>query len=232
MYAKQNGFTASGNQNVLIDSNVSSTPPASAAGVNSAAYWITVRVSQKVPQLFSVVTGNTSGLVSARATGAVSPAKDCMYALDPASDASYYQNGSTSVTANCGLYVNSKSSLALSNSGNSNLSATEYDVVGNYSWHGTLTPTPNTGSPTMPDPLKSVAVPSPCSSSGGCASAGCPNNSNMQSLSGAVSPGTYCGGIIVKNNTATFSAGTYILVGGGLQRPGQRHRPRVGSDLL
>src|SRR5207249_2319035 len=76
MYAKQNGFQATGNQNVLVDSNVGTSPPSTAPGLNAAAFWISVRVSQKVPQLFSAVTGNANGLVSARATAAVTPAKD------------------------------------------------------------------------------------------------------------------------------------------------------------
>jgi len=127
LYAGQNGFQATGNQNVLVDSNIGSTPPPTASGLNSASWWITVRVSQKVPQLFSAVIGNYTGLVAARATAAVTPAQDCIYALDPSASGAYYQNGNTNVTVNCGLYVNSSNSTAMYNNGNSTLSATEYD---------------------------------------------------------------------------------------------------------
>jgi Flp pilus assembly protein TadG len=219
LYAKQNGFTASGNQNVLVDSNTGSTPPATVSGVTSAAFWISVRVSQRVPQLFSIVTGNTTGLVSARATAAVVPAKDCIYAMDPSSAGAYYQNGNTTVTSACGIYVNSNNAQAMYNSGGSSiLSASEYDIVGNYSWNGTLSPSPNTGAPTMPDPLKNLAAPSPCSATGGCDSAGCAKNSKVLVINTdtTLSPGTYCGGIFVKNATVTFSPGTYTLVGGGI----------------
>jgi len=71
LYAGQNGFQATGNQHVLVDSNIGSTPPPTASGLNSASWWITVRVSQKVSQLFSAVIGNYTGLVAARATAAV-----------------------------------------------------------------------------------------------------------------------------------------------------------------
>ena len=218
LYAKQNGFQATGNQNVLVDSNIGSSAPATAPGVNSASWWIEVRVSQRVNQLFSAITGNTTGLVSARATGAVTPAKDCIYALDPNGSGAYYQNGNTNVTANCGLYVNSSNALAMYNSGNSTLSATEYDIVGNYSWHGTLTPTPTVNSPATVDPLSGLAVPSPCSSSGGCNLADCSVHPNQVVVNNNTTlfPGTYCGGIYVKKGTATLSQGTYILVGGGM----------------
>src|SRR5215467_5235254 len=148
LYAKQNGFVSSGNQTVLIDSNVAATPPATAPGLKTAAFWVTARVSQKVPLLFAAITGNTTGTVAARATAAVSPAKDCIYILDPAASGAYYQNGSTTVTSTCGIYVNSNSPTAMTNSGNSTLDASEYDIVGNYSWHGTLSPDPNVNAPT------------------------------------------------------------------------------------
>ena len=106
---------------VVIDSNVGSTLPPTAAGVNSAAFWVTARVSQTVPQLFSAVMGNTSGKVAARATAGLNPAKDCIYVLDPSASGAYYQNGSTTVTSACGIYVNSNSATAMTNSGNSTL---------------------------------------------------------------------------------------------------------------
>jgi hypothetical protein len=34
-------------------------------------YWVTVRISQQVPQLFSAILGNGMGTVSARATAAI-----------------------------------------------------------------------------------------------------------------------------------------------------------------
>lgn len=218
LYAKANGFQSAGNQQVVIDSNVGSTVPPTAPGVNSAAFWVTARVSQTVPQLFSAVMGNTSGTVAARATAGLNPAKDCIYVLDPSASGAYYQNGNTAVTSACGIYVNSNSATAMSNSGNSTLSASEYDIVGNYSWHGTLTPTPDTGAPPSPDPMKNLAPPSPCSSSGGCDAANCKANSSVDTINSTTTifPGTYCGGIYVKKGTVTFSAGTYIIVGGGI----------------
>jgi hypothetical protein len=66
--------------------------------------------------------------------------------------------------------------------------------------------------------MKNLAAPSPCSSSGGCDTAGCKANSSALTLKTdtTLSPGTYCGGIYVMKGTTTFSQGTYIIVGGGI----------------
>lgn len=59
LYAKQNGFStgASTLQNVLIDTNInaSTASPIPTAPGLKADYWATVRVSQRIPQLFSAV---------------------------------------------------------------------------------------------------------------------------------------------------------------------------------
>ncbi len=70
-YAQRNGFTPgghSGHQTVTIQANTGN--PATAIGVTST-YWVTVRVTETVPQLFSAVLGNPLATVSARATAAV-----------------------------------------------------------------------------------------------------------------------------------------------------------------
>jgi Putative Flp pilus-assembly TadE/G-like len=71
-YAAQNGFAAhgrDGRQNVMIEAGTTSPPP-TAPGVQTY-YWVTVRVYEAIPQLFSSVLGNTMGAASARATAAV-----------------------------------------------------------------------------------------------------------------------------------------------------------------
>lgn len=68
VYAAQNGFSQGGNVNVTVASNVSSPAP-TVPGV-AVIYWVTVRVNQSIPQLFSAVLGNPTALVSARATAA------------------------------------------------------------------------------------------------------------------------------------------------------------------
>jgi hypothetical protein len=179
-----------------------------------------VRVSQQVPQLFSAITGNFTGLVSARATAAAVPAKDCLYTLDPSSSGALYINGNGSVTLSCGVFDNSTSATAMYNSGSANsLTATNYDIVGGYQWQGNgLSGTPNTGVPHAGDPMAYLNPPSPCASSGGCAAADCSVHPTLTTISSdtEISPGTYCGGIYVSHGLLTMDPGTYILVGGGI----------------
>jgi hypothetical protein len=223
-YAQQNGFNPVGgsNQSVLVNSGVnpnSTNPIPTAPGINNGTWWITVRAAQKVPNLFSAVLGNTSGMVAARATAAIQPGIACVYALDPTAQGAYYQNGSTNFNANCGIYVNSNNpTAAMLGNGGATVSATSINVVGGVNWSGSMTPSPFTGVAPFDDPLKYLQPPSPCDATTGCDSASCPHNSKpfVVSSDTTLSPGTYCGGIFVKSGTATFSAGRYIIVGGGI----------------
>jgi hypothetical protein len=210
LYAKQNGFLHSASQDVTYTAGVSATPPTT-VGLSSASYWVTFRVTQVVPQLFSAVAGNTSGMVTSRATAAVTGARDCIYALDPAAAGAVSLGGTASLTSACGLYVDSSSASAISTNGTSTLSAPEYDVVGGTNTHVPLTPTANTGVSPASDPL--AGLPAPSSAPYTCDY----KNYNAANWSNpTLSPGVYCGGIAVKNNNYTLNPGTYILVGGGL----------------
>lgn len=210
LYAKQQGFVPGGNQSVTYTAGIVSPPP-TAPGVGNAKYWITFRVSQTVPQLFSAVLGNTSGTVSARATAAVAPGADCIYALSRTAPTGVSVGGAANLTASCGIYVNSNSPNAFSTNGNPIVSASEYDVVGGVSVGSPLTPTPRTGVPPANDPLAGMQPPAtaPYTCTYTNYNAGNWTNSTL-------SQGVYCGGIQVKNNTYTLNPGIYILVGGGL----------------
>ena len=101
--------------------------------------------------------------------------------------------------------------------GGATVSAPFINVVGGVDWQGMITPTPDTGIGAVPDPLATQQPPSTCNSSGGCNLAGCKNGNGLTvNADVTLSPGVYCGGIKVKNGTATFSSGNYILVGGGI----------------
>jgi hypothetical protein len=66
-YAKQGGFAAS---DVKIAAGDITTPPPTAQNVG-ADYWVTVRTAKSIPQLFSAVLGNPTGISSARSTAAI-----------------------------------------------------------------------------------------------------------------------------------------------------------------
>ncbi|PYT29005.1 MAG: hypothetical protein DMG57_13085 [Acidobacteria bacterium] len=209
-YAQSNGFSSTtANQYVTIASGTG-VPP-TAPGVNSSAYWVTMRVNQSVPQLFSAVAGNMNGSVAARATAALNPAKDCVYVMDPAGANAVDMNGSPSMVLSCGVYINSNNASALHGNGTPTLSATEIDIVGNYSFSGTLNPNPpSTAVAPMADPLAHLPAPT--------VPAACDYTNYQVNTNGTdiLNPGVYCGGIYVKKGTASLTPGMYILKGGGM----------------
>ncbi|MFN7998263.1 MAG: pilus assembly protein TadG-related protein [Bryobacteraceae bacterium] len=207
MYATQNGFSPSTTQTVKYTAGTG-TPP-TAPGV-STAYWVTFYVTQQVPQMFSAVAGNTTGVIAARATAAVAPSKDCVYALSRTAPQGLSVGGTASLTSSCGIYVNSTSSTALSTNGGGDITAPEYDISGGVSTHSPLVPTPNTGAPPASDPLAGLTT--PASAPYTCDY----KNFTSKNSDVTLTPGVYCGGINVGNATYTFNSGNYILVGGGL----------------
>jgi len=104
-YAFKNGFDwTSTRQSVSIQSNdgLSGNLPPTAPGVVNIAYWATVRTAQTIPQLFSAISRNNEGTVSAVATaaiaGSVSPGS--FYGMNRAGDCTNSPDG-----AHCGTDI-------------------------------------------------------------------------------------------------------------------------------
>jgi hypothetical protein len=213
LYAKQNGFVAGGSQNVTMQSAIGSTLP-TASGVKQAQYWVTARVNQRLPQLFSAVLGNTSLNVAARASAAIVPAYSggCIYVLDPTDQNAFVASGSADVHAPCGIYVNSNDSKAMQVTGGACVNAAPAGiyVVGNDNGSDScITPAPTTGASSFTDPLAGLKEPTFPSS--------CDHTNVSVTGTQTLSSGTYCGGITVSGGgNATFNSGLYILIGGGL----------------
>ena len=208
MYAQAHGFNTAGS--VTWQAGTNAVPP-DAPGSGTAGYWATFRVIQKVPMLFSAVLGNTSGLVVARSTAVVIGATDCVYALKQGGAGTISVGGTAALTSGCGVFDNSNDPCAISTNGGGTVTAPEYDIVGNACTHAPLTPAANTGVAPGTDPLS--GLPAPAAPTYHCDywNYNSPNNTDV-----TISPGTYCGGINVGNDTVTFASGTYVLVGGGL----------------
>jgi Flp pilus assembly protein TadG len=207
MYAQAHGFNST-NQWVTYQSGINSTPP-TAAGSGSSNYWITYRVIQKVPQMFSAILGDMSGMVASRSTAAIQGATDCIYALNPNQSGAISVGGTAALTSACGVYDNSSDPCALSTNGGGAITAPEYDVVGNACTHAPLTPAANSGVSHITDPLAGLAAPA-------SAPYTCDVKNYNTNKSDTITAGVYCGGIQVQKGTLTLSAGTYILVGGGI----------------
>jgi len=210
LYAKTNGFVASGNQNVTMAANTTNPPSAPGAAVK---YWINVSVTETQTQLFSAVLGNRYLTVGANATAAVLPGGGggCIYVLQ-SSGSSVTTSGAAVVNSACGIYINSSSSSAVLASGSLTITTTggaKTNIVGNPGTLGpvTITPAPNVGVAAAADPLASMSPPAV----GSCTFSSAVVVTTNQTLS----QGTYCGGIVTSGTeTITLNPGLYIIKSG------------------
>jgi Flp pilus assembly protein TadG len=217
-YAATNGFSATGRQNVTMEANT--TVPSNVGGV-TPKYWVTVRVSESIPQLFSSVLGVVNASITARSTAGYFPASigGCIYVLNPTSQA-MQMNGNIQFTTGCGINIDSTSPSALNLVGGAKLTAvnnSKIKIVGGYAvgTNATVTPTPVTGATPFKDPLGDVPPPP----IGSCTSFGVTprNNENV-----TIDPGVYCGAISVTGHAIlNLNPGLYIITTGGLSVGGQ-----------
>jgi Flp pilus assembly protein TadG len=100
-YAKANGFDwAASDRSVTVRSYDHTVQPDTAPNVTLISYWVTVRATERVPQLFAYTMGFTQSTVSAVATAAIvgSIVPGSFYGMNQAGDC---QN--LAGTLNCGL---------------------------------------------------------------------------------------------------------------------------------
>jgi|HubBroStandDraft_3_1064219.scaffolds.fasta_scaffold59708_2 hypothetical protein len=217
LFAKQNGFTAGGSTSIKITAN--NTSPAPGNPNVSVIYWAQASVTTRQLQLFSSLFSKSGLFTGATAVAAIVSSgtpSGCIYVLNPTVQRAMDVEGSE-VQTTCGIYINSSNSVALyiggnppGGAGSPAISASSVSIVGNYQngGQGTIVPTPQTGTTAVADPLASLPAPSV----GSCSY----TNYNWSQGTTTLSPGTYCGGIHISGGTVTFTAGQYILNGGGL----------------
>jgi hypothetical protein len=217
--AAYNGFTH-GQNAVTVTVN---TPPATGFYTGDATA-VEVIVRQSVKTFFMALGGFHTMDVTARAVARRGPSTTCMHVLDPAASSAVSASGGAVVQVNCGVQVDSSSNTALSVSGGARLTATQVNIVGNYSSSGggIISPAPTIHVAAEPDPLAHVPAPAV----GAC------NQTNYSVSSGQVrtiSEGVYCGGISVSGGARlTLNPGTYILKGGGLSVSGGSYLTGAG----
>lgn len=141
LYAKQNGFSVGGTsrrQNVMVEAGTTNPIP-TAPGIQ-VDYWVTVRATEVIPQLFSAVLNFPFAQSSARATAAVAdiPLTGSVYLLNRENDGGpngtgvdASLGGGGSLTASGGIYLSSSANGSVGNqyAGETNGSAS---VTGAY----------------------------------------------------------------------------------------------------
>ncbi|MEQ1949730.1 MAG: pilus assembly protein TadG-related protein [Bryobacteraceae bacterium] len=110
LFAARNGFTdggQSGRQRVTVQSNVKSGGlPPTVPGVTDVSYWVTVRTTQTVPQLFSGLLGNTNGIVSSISTAGIASMVEPNSFIGLNRERDCTRDSSSGTAENCGVNVN------------------------------------------------------------------------------------------------------------------------------
>jgi hypothetical protein len=221
--AEFNGFPAS-----EVTVNI---PPLSGSRAGDANF-VEVIIERDVPTYFLRIVNRQSATVKARAVaGLVRGAGGCVMAMDPNDRGALTVQGTSTLTASCGVMVNSNDSQAIRVPGGGCIYAGEIGVTGGWNDNGTQCtyPAPSTSVPRALDPLAYLTEPTPANP---------PNATNLQITNGAVNgaydaglvtasggqiylkPGTYKGGLKISGSMVNFEPGTYILDGGGFEISG------------
>jgi Flp pilus assembly protein TadG len=225
--ASINGFTAGGANNVSVTIN---TPPLSGPNAGDSQYAEAI-ISQSVPTYFLRVlsllgvTSASSVPMTTRATAKIQTGNACIWTEDPTTAQRHSltigenNNDADLYGPNCTVFINSGSVDPLSTHNGGCTYMKSITIVGSYINDSDCVqaapyPQPVTGAPPVTDPLAYMQEPTV----GGC-DFGTSTTAKVITASAVLSPGTYCGGIQIYGGSSvvvTFSAGTYILNGGGL----------------
>ncbi len=207
-----NGFTNGVNSTSITVNN----PPVSGPNQGNANY-VEVLIAQQQPTFFMKLLGVNSAMVSTRSVAYSGISGGCIYALNPTESSAFTVNGNSDLTARCGILDNSNNSTAaLVQNGSGCLSAKFIGVVGAFKNNSSCvpTPTPVSGIAGFSDPLAYLQPPTvgSCDYQSVSISSGTP----------MLNPGVYCGGINISGGSTnvTFSPGTYIINGGGMNVSG------------
>ena len=180
------------------------------------------RAERMVKLSFGGILGMPTVKIAAQArANVVGSMRLCMLALDAAAPGAFDLEKAAQVTAaGCSLYSNSSSPIGMTGKDSSMAKAQTICSAGGYAGvRANFTPPPQTGCPTIPDPLKDRPAPTV----GACASIPVSANKkgdtskNLIDQDVTLDPGTYCGGLhITKKAAVTLRAGIYAIKNGPL----------------
>jgi hypothetical protein len=165
---------------------------------------IQATVTQTVSTIFMGAVNGGQLTLSAQAVALQTP---CVYLTGTGALQSYSLEAQTGsmLADSCPIYVNTN--MYVSPYGN--IAVDAINVAGpasSSSIAGFAYPSPHFNSPTIADPLASIASPSFSS---------CNHTSySLSNATATLNPGTYCKGLNFSNSTVTLSPGLYIVTGG------------------
>ena len=130
LYARQNGYTTGGNQRVTVEANTT-TPYTTATGPVAVRYWVSVVVSETIPQLWSRMYGNNAMVAASRATAAIGETiyDGNLILLDRQNDAAGFGNN--------GAYVYGENLLIQANDNHDTYAVQAYGILMSSTCNGT-----------------------------------------------------------------------------------------------
>lgn len=205
--AEQNGFT-DGAGGTTVSINI---PPKYGETAGFSGY-IEAVVQYPSPTYFMNMFGFKSVTMTSRAVAGTGSTYACVWTLDKSGRAISISGSADLNTPGCSIYDDSAASNALTLTGGGAITAKSIGVVGNYSVssNGVLSPIPMTGLAPAADPLSSLSVPTPSTST--CSGSNC-NISVSGSNDITLSPGTYTSISNTGSGTITLTSGDYTITG-------------------
>jgi hypothetical protein len=198
----------------LVDVQTGGAAVARAVNTNLKAAEVTVDLERSWTPFFAHFLDNRVTPVRAHAKARLlaGSMKVCVIGLSPTFPSGVHLWGSAKLTAeDCGVYSNNRSSSSMWVDDNAALSAGRVCVAGGYrSGTGTsISPTPITDCPAVPDPLASRPEPAvgPCDF----------HNTVIKDKTTSIDPGVYCGGLRISGTSkVNLEPGVYVITGGPL----------------
>jgi Flp pilus assembly protein TadG len=234
----ENGFTGvslltqcASNTSTSLVATVNNGPCAVPTDPNKGnTSYVEVVLSYPQPTVFSKIMGITSIPVAARGEAAPSGPGNCIYALDPSGSSALSVDFFASLSASCGIVVESSSYSALG-CFLASIRAPQITVTGSYSSFAcSISPTPTTRAavPSPADPLAYLPTPTvpACGTSTRSPYYGSSAPLTITGTAVLYANGAYCGGITIKPGAnVTFNPGIYALTS-------QRNGANLGSGGL
>ena len=192
-------------------------PPQS--GPNTADTTAVELLFKRSPNLFlaQFVEFGTIFIRTRAVAGAVVVGKHCIVALDKTSDSAVLFTGTADADIACGVASNSNSNRAIHIGGKAVLKADPAQAKGDIYVEGSATlqtvHPPQPHSPPVPDPFgpegRDLQLP---------LTGACTPSPDLSGSSGTVNltPGHYCGDLLIENKNVTLAPGTYIIEDGDL----------------
>lgn len=180
------------------------------------------RAEETVKLAFGAFVGLRAMTVAAQSrVKVVGKMRLCLLTLDPAAPGAFNLQKKAEVTADgCSLYSNSTNAIGMVGGNSAIAKAQTICSAGGYSGpRANFAPPPQTSCPSLGDPLKDRALPTPgsCTQIPAAANSKGDTSKNLIDQSVTLDPGTYCGGLhITKKASVEFRAGIYVMKDGPL----------------